>query len=1094
MSESTTSTSLLFRTAVGIGFLAAFINTCNGQSTFGSITGTITDPSGAAIPGAKITALNQDTGAGRSASAGSDGVYSITDLLPGTYTVRVETNGFSTLERKGVVLDANRIVNVDGQLTLGSSSSKIEVQAAAPVINTETAATSFVKTGNEIADTPLLMRQSHSNLGFAVYNPGANIGSSAEIMANGIRTLDGYSSTDGIVEMADPDGVGGGQISPDIDSIAEINYILVDAPAEFKSPANITTVTKSGTNQSHGMAFYEYNSNQMNARNFFSATVPYHVYNDFVLNLGGPIKHNKTFFFFNYDQEHSRNQTVVTANTPLVPWRSGDFSGLTATIKDPLTGTPFAGNIIPTSRINTQGANVLSVLYPLPNFGPPTLQAGNWRGNQPARGDPKTTDGRIDQNFSERDVFFGRATYRRITAVNAQAFMPPLGQANQQRDSTTAAFSWTHTFGPGLLNEVRFGVGRNSNRFHPTLIGSQILSQIGIPGVPISGVNGVPFFTVTGLTGTNQTSNGLSVDTDYHYSDNLSWTRGSHTTKFGFDAIRDYIPGFTYSNIYGSYSFTGTYSGNATADLLLGLPQTVGLQVPTPEQHLHGVMWALYAQDQWKITRRLTANYGLRYELAGPYYDGNGHIYSFNPTNGDLVVPANGITGVNPLYPNNIPIETAAQAGFPANTLVRFPKLNFYPRVGLAYKITQDGKTAIRAGYGIYGNTIYGAIPQSLTGGPFAGSETLTNSIAGGKAAFTLSNPFTSGATGKSAALQNVTGINPDIRTPYLQQWNVTLERQIGTIGLSIAYVGAHATDLLYDRNLNQPFPGTAPFAGYIYPKLGTITYVTNGGAQNYNSMQLAAVKHLGKGLTFTTGFTWAKDLTDQADNNWFYGQQIQNQYNLRTEYGNNSFTPDKRFIAEVVYALPFGKGQTLLSQLPRGVNAIVGGWRISSVVTLQSGQFFTPSFSGFDTSNTNNPGGRPDVVPGVSVIPSGGQTISNWINLGAFAIPGCPTTTPVCASPANVGRFGNAGYNILEGPPMKNMDLALMKNFHTTERFSWQVEVQAQDVFNHPNFGNPTGNISSPATGAVITATNANDLQGSGAARTVYAMVKVNF
>ncbi|HEY3841158.1 MAG TPA: TonB-dependent receptor [Bryobacteraceae bacterium] len=1094
MSQSKTPTSFLFGTAVWIGFLTAFINTCSAQSTFGSITGTVSDPSGAAVPGAKVTAVNQDTGVGRSASSGADGVYSITDLLPGTYLVRMENSGFSTLERQGVVLDANRIVNVDGQLALGSSSSRIEVQAAAPVINTETAATSFVKTGSEIADTPLLMRQSHSNLGFAVYNPGANIGSSAEIMANGIRTLDGYSSTDGIVEMADPDGVGGGQISPDIDSIAEINYILVDAPAEFKSPANITTITKSGTNQFHGMAFYEYNSNQMNARNFFAATVPYHVYNDFVLNLGGPIRHNKTFFFFNYDQEHSRNQTVVTANTPLAAWRSGDFSGLTATLKDPLTATPFAGNIIPASRINPQGANVLSVLYPLPNFGPPTLQAGNWRGNQPARGDPKTTDGRIDQNFSERDVFFGRATYRRITAINAQAFMPPLGQANQQRDSTTAALSWTHTFGPGLLNEVRFGVGRNSNRYHPTLIGSQILSQIGIPGVPISGVNGVPFFTVTGLTGTNQTSNGLSVDTDYHYSDNLSWTRGSHTMKFGFDAIRDYIPGFVYNNIYGSYSFTGTYSGNATADLLLGLPQTVGLQIPTPEQHLHGVMWSLYAQDQWKITRRLTASYGLRYELAGPYYDSNGHIYSFNPANGDLVVPANGIAGINPLYPNNIPIETATQAGFPANTLVRFPKRNFYPRVGLAYKITQDGKTAIRAGYGIYGNTIYGSIPQSLTGGPFAGSETLTNSVAGGKAAFTLSNPFTSGATGKSAALQNITGINPNIRTPYLQQWNITLERQVGTIGLSIAYVGAHATDLLYNRNLNQPFPGTTPFAGYLYPKLGTITYIENGAVQNYNSMQLAAVKHLGKGLTFTSGFTWARDLTDQADNNWFYGQQIQNQYNLRAEYGNNSFTPDKRFIAEAVYALPFGKGQPLLGQLPRGVNAIVGGWRLSSVVTLQSGQFFTPSFSGFDTSNTNNPGGRPDVAPGVSVIPSGGQTISNWINLGAFAIPGCPTATPVCSSPANVGRFGNAGYNILEGPPMRNMDLALMKNFHTTERFVWQIEVQAQDVFNHPNFASPTGNISSPATGAVITATNANDLQGSGAARTVYAMVKVNF
>ena len=1087
------------RSTFALSVFALLLLTClpspaRAQSTFGSITGIVTDQSGARVADARITITNQDTGVSRKATTGADGVYNVPDLPPGSYRIQVAADGFNLLERSGIVLDANRVINVDAPLAVGSPSTKVEVVAIAPVINTETATTNYVKTANEIADTPLLIRQSHGVIGLAVYNPGAHIGSSAEIMANGIRTLDGYSSTDGIIEMADPNGVGGGQISPDMDSIAEINYILANAPAEFKSPANFTTVTKSGTNQFHGMGFYEYNSNRMNARNFFSTTIPFHVYNDFVFNLGGPIKRNKTFFFVNYDQEFNRGQTVVTANTPLAAWRNGDFSSLSTTLKDPLTGQPFADKQIPSSRFNTQGVNVLKIFYPLYNFGGPTLLSGNWRGVRPSIGHIKTTDGRVDHNFSERDVVFGRLTYKRITSLNAQAFMPPLGQANQQRDSTTAAISWTHTFGPGLINEVRAGVGRNSNRFHPTLIGSDLLSQIGIPGIPTKGAYGVPFFSITGITGTNQSSNGLSVDTDYHYSDNLTWTHGSHSTKFGFDAIRDFIPGFTYGNIYGSYNFSGVYSGNSTADLLLGLPQTVGLSIPTPEQHLHGTMWSLFAQDNWKITKRLTINYGLRYELAGPYYDSDGRLVGFDPSNGKLVVPDNGLSSINPLYPNNIPIETASQAGFPANTLIRFPKHNFYPRFGIAYKLTADGKTSIRSGYGIFGNTIYGAIAQSLTGGPFAGSETLTNAIVNGVPAFTLANPFTSGATGKSAPVQNVTGINPNIRTPYLQQWNVTLEKQFGPVGLSVAYVGAHAVDLLYNRNLNQPAPGTAPFSGYIYPKLGTITYATNGAMQNYNALQLAAVKHLGKDLTFQAGFTWARDLTNQLDQNWVYGQQIQNQYDLRSEYANNSFTPPKRFIAESVYALPFGKGRPLLSHLPRAANAVVGGWRLSAVATLQSGQFFTPSFAGFDPSNTNTFGGRPDVIPGVSVIPSGGQNIVHWINLAAFAIPGCPVSTPVCSNPANVGRFGNAGLNILEGPPMRNIDLALMKNFHTTERLLWQVEVQAQNTLNHPNFGNPSANISAPATGATITSTLTNDLQGSGASRTIYVMVKVNF
>lgn len=1061
-----------------------------GQSTFGSITGTITDQSGARVANARITVTNQDTGIARKVSTVQDGVYVVPDLQPGTYRVQVESTGFKAMERAGIVLNANGTVNVDAALSVGSSSTKIDVEGVAPVINTETAATAYFKPASEIVDTPLLMRQSHGIIGFAVYNPGAQIGSSAEIMANGIRTLDGYSSTDGIIEMADPNGVGGGQISPDMDAIAEINYILADAPAEFKSPANFTTVTKSGTNQFHGMGFYEYNSNEMNARNFFSATVPFHVYNDFVFNLGGPIKRNKTFFFANYDQEHNRGQTVVAANDPLAAWRTGDFTG--TNIKDPLTGQPFANNQIPASRITSQGANVLQVFYPLPNFGPPTLQSGNWRGNRPSIGYIKITDGRVDHNFTDRDVLFGHILYKRITSLNAQAFLPPLGQANQQRDSTTGVISWTHTFGPGLINEARAGVGRNSNRYHPTLIGSDLLSQIGIPGISIKGVNGVPFFMITGFQATNQSSNGLSVDTDYQYSDSLNWTHGSHSSKFGFDAIRDYIPGFVYNNIYGTYNFTGTYSGNAVADLLLGLPQTTALSIPVPEQHVYGNMWSLFAQDSWKVTSRLTLNYGLRYELAGPYYDSNGQLVGFNPGNGDLVVPDKGISRINPLYPNNIVIETASQAGFPANTLIRFPKKNFYPRFGAAYKLTADGKTAIRAGYGIYGNTIYGAVGQSLTGGPFAGSETLTNAIVNGVPAFTLANPFS--ATGKSAPVQNTTGINPNIRTPYLQQWNVTLERQVGPMGLSIAYVGAHAVGLLYDRNLNQPPPSLTPFSSYLYPKLGTITYAANGGVQNYNALQLAAVKHLGKDLTFQAGFTWARDLTDQLDNNWVYGQQIQNQYDLRSEYANNNFTPPKRFVAEGIYALPFGNGRPLLSHLPRVANAVVGGWRLSAVATLQSGQFFTPSFAGFDVSNTNSIGGRPDVVSGVSVIPSGGQNINQWINLAAFAIPGCPAATPVCAKPANVGRFGNAGLNILQGPPMRNIDLALMKNFRTTERFLWQFEVQAQDALNHPNFGNPSANISAPATGATITSTLTNDLQGSGGSRSIYVMVKVNF
>ncbi len=1070
---------------------AVFVAGTSGQTIFGSITGTVTDPTGAVVPGAPITLTNEETGVSRHVSSGTSGVFAIVDLQPGTYKLHVEASGFTAIDRTGLALYANRVVNVDLQLSLGTSATQIQVAGEAPVLNTETATTNFLKIAEHLESMPILARQAHGNLQFAIYNPGANINGSANIYANGARQLDAYMSNDGIVEMADPVGVGGGQIGPDLDSVAEINYILANSPAEFKTPVTFTTVSKSGTNQLHGSFFYEINNTKFNARTFFAASVPVHIYNDFALGAGGPIRKNKTFFFANWDQESNHGQGIITANTPLVPWRTGTF---TSSVKDPTTGLPFPNNQIPANRINAVSQKAQDFFYPLPNFGAATLQAGNWRGINPTIGTTKTMDGRIDQNFSERDVVFGRMSYKRVASHTSSNFMPPLGTGHQQRDSGTSVLSWTHTFSPRLINEARTGYARNYNQFYPNLVGSDILSQLGIQGISTNGIHGVPYITITGLTGTNQSSNGLSLDTDYQWTDNLSWNRGAHSAKFGLDAIRDQIGGYTVPNIYGTYAFTTAFTGVAYADFLLGLPQTTGLSIPTPNQYQRGTTAAMYAQDLWKLSPRLTLSYGLRYELASPYHDKYGRIFSFDPKTGSLVLPDNGIASVNPLYPRNIPIESASQAGYPADNLVRFPKRNFYPRIGLAYKLTANGKAAIRAGYGIYGNTIYGSMAQSLVGGPFSGSETLTNVLTGGTPLLTLGNPFPNTVAGKTAALQNVTGVYPNIRTPYTQQWNVTLEKQVASMAFTAAYIGSHSVALLYPRNLNQPVPGTAPFHGYLYPSLSGITWVENGGTESYNSMQLSASKTVGTGLTFTTGFTWAHSLTDQIDNGNFTGQLIQNAYDRTVERGNNTYIPRERYFGDVSYNLPFGARQRFLNHLPRFADAILGGWRLSSIVTLQTGQFFTPKFSGADPSNTNNPGGRPDVVSGVSAIPAGGQSIANWINLAAFAIPGCPAATPVCNNPANVGRFGNAGNNILVGPHMRNIDLAVLKDFRFTDRWILQFDGNFGNVLNHPNFGNPPANISSPATASTITSTLTNYLQGSPPGRAIYFMLRLKF
>jgi hypothetical protein len=1069
-----------------------------GQTTFGSITGVVTDPTGAAVPGAAITVVNQDTGFKRRELTSASGVFSAPDLLPGTYRVLAESNGFGPQERQGVALDANHVVNIDFHLTVGTTSTQIDVQGAAPVINTETSTSSFVKVDTQLLDTALLVRQSNSNQGFAIYNPGVGVNDSGNYYASGARQIDMYWTNDGIVEMQDLTGSGGGPITPDVESVAEMNFTLANAPAEFKSASSVTTVSKSGTNSFHGSAYYDYNGSALNARSFFASTVPFVAYNNFSASIGGPIRHNKTFFFADYEGSRKHNVAVLASNAPLSDWRNGDFSGLLAsgkTIKNPFTGQPFPGNVIPSSLINPTSQKLQNYFFPGPNCGAAGLQAGNYCAQLPTFSDFNIWDGRVDHYFSERDVVFVRASFHRSPILSRSAALPPVGYANQNRNDAGAVVSYTHTFGARLLNEFRMGYSRDTNNVVNSLVGSDILNQVGIQGVTTTGIPGVPVISISGITGTAINSVHLKSLTNFEWTDNASWTHGPHAFKFGVDGIRDIVnQNYLPQNIYGTYSFNGTYSGSAYADFLLGLPQTTGIANSAPAIYLRGNMWSLYAQDQYKVSRRLTLSYGVRWEIPQPYTDKFGRIFNYSPTQNALVVPDQAINFINPLFPKTVKILTATQAGYPDNSLVSFHKLNIYPRLGFAYKLTSDNKTVIRAGYGLYGNIIYGALGRSESGGPFGGSETFFNSITNGVPLLTFPSPFAL-AAGQVAAFQNASGFNPNLRIPYLQQWNVTLERQIGGVGLSVAYVGSHAVNLIYGRNINQPPPSTTPFSvsELPNPSFSSITMYDNGSGQRYNALQVSATKRLDKRLLVSAGWTWARDLTDQLDNDWIYGQVIENQFNRTREWGNNTFTPTHRFYADAVYSLPVGRNQRFLTHLPTLAEGFLGGWRLSGVVTLQTGQWLTPSFSGFDTSNTNTLGGRPDVVPGVPLYPAN-QSINNWFNPAAFAIPGCPATNPICSNPANVGRFGNAGNDIIETPPMRNLDLALMKEFHFTERKFLRFQVTASDVFNHPNFGYPAANISAPGTVGVITSTHTNYLTGSAGARVVNFSLRFQF
>jgi Carboxypeptidase regulatory-like domain len=1059
-----------------------------GQTTFGNITGVVKDTAGAVVSGAAVTISNEGTNFSYKTTTSPSGVYIQPNLLPGSYRIRIEDPGFQSYVTTGVHLNADQTANIDAQLAVASANvTSVEVKDTESVLNTQTETLSTVLVPSELQELPVITRQKGDEgvYGYAIFNPGVSDeeGSGYSIVANGSRYADQQSTVDGVTVMSLIDGVGGSTVQPGLEAVGEVDVMLSNVPAQFSQPVQIAMVRKAGTNNFHGAVFENYNGSGFNARNYFSTTVPFRVYNDFGVAVGGPIRKNKLFFFGDYEGSRESTAVIDTLNVPLQQWQTGNFNDISTVVKNPYTGLPYQGNQIPASQISSVAQKIQSLYFLDPNYGPPTLQAGNYR-NLFKPGNNGVTiynrfDTRVDYNLSSRDMVYGGFSYNRMP-INAYVspVVPPFSFRTSLRVESAGIAAWTHTFNSNLLNEARFGFARDNNQIKTPVIGSSILNEVGITGVPTVGFPTYPVFNVTGLTSPYVVPYDSGITTNFEATDNVTWVHKSHLVKFGFDLIRDRNSTFDYAGtVYGTYNFTGAFTGSPYADFLLGLPQSTALSAPSPIPHWFGDWWSAYAQDQWRASSNLTLNFGLRWEGQEPYSEQSGLIYNFDPVTGSLVVPANGLAHVNPLFPSYIPISTAQQAGYPSKNLLDKHFAYFYPRIGIAYRPFGSEKTVVRGGYGIYSVPMYGAAAQLLSGGPFSGSESFTNKFVNGSPLFSFPQPFL--ASG-SIASQSVNGINPHLKDAYVQQWNLTVERRVADFDFGASYVGAKTTNLAYLRNLNQPVPSTTPFStsALPYPNYFSITWADSGATENYNALQLFAKRPYGKNLILNSGFTWAKDLTDaQGDSGVFGGSEIQNAYNLSAEYGNSKVYPGKDFFAQVLYTLPIGQGQALFGNLGRIADLFVGGWKTAWTVDVHSGFYFTPSLSGYDTSNTNTLTERPDVVPGVSPYAQN-KSISHWLNPAAFKIPGCPDTAPVCSNPADVGRFGDAGVNTLVGPGMTDVDLSVFKTFRVWENVNAKFNATATDLFNHPNFGLPAATITSPGTYGVITSTG-GDLYG---------------
>lgn len=1034
------------------------------QTNLGSIVGTVRDTSGAVIPGITVKVLNEGTGWIREFQTLTSGDYQVTNLVAGTYRVAAEHSGFKKFVQSGIELDAGRTVRIDVRLEVGGLTEQVEVTASAPIVESETPsisttidfvvhAKSAVTTGTRVWEALPLAPTFLSGQSDFVYSIAGSRGAQNEFHVDGI---------------ASPGATPIGSTSMTVGGTAELQIQAVNNSAEYSQPGIYQQVSRSGTNQFHGAIKYIHENSVLNARGFFSATkAPSHNHK-WGIWLGGPLiipklysGKNKTFIMFSYEGSRNPGFSNQNSTVPTAAMRAGDFTG--SVIRDPLTGKdgvnglPFPNGQIPADRISAVSQQIQSRFYPLPNFGDlAKFNTLNYRILFDNSGLLDNGDLRIDHQVRSNNLLYGRLGMDQYPNRVLESGLPTIGVRSQLRNLRTGVVSDTHIFTPGLINEFRFGFQRDHNPRHGPLKGLEVLKEMGIQGIVNAPDNyGMPLINITGITGLTEIAAGDPLDQRVQMNDSVTLIRGKHTVKAGLQLRRPMPRGNSIPDgTYGNFSFTGYFSGSAYADFLLGLPRTSSRTTPSPDQFRRRWEWGAFIQDDFKLSPRLTVQVGLRYDLDTATVNRD-MLYNFDIQTGKLVVPSDrSLSLISPLFNKSIPIVVADGSRYPLGAVMKVDKNNFGPRLGFAFRPKSSAGFVLRGGYGIF----YDRLDEGLApgAGPFTpGSESFTNPVQSGAPLFGFPRPFPDTPAGLSTSPPNISALLPDLGYPYVQQWNFTIEKAVSTFGLRASYIGTKGTMLLTGRNFNQPLPSTTPFNQNRrpFPLYQTISLGDTGGNSIYHALQLEAKRNV-RNLTLAVGYTWSNTISDSPDAGADTGTTLANAYDRKAERGREPYAIKQRFVGNVMWPIPVGRGRPALGQMPSVLNHVLGGWETVWTFYVETGRWFTPTFASGDPSNTNTIGGRPDRLASGKL---DNPTIARWFDPAAFAAPS-----------ANAGRFGNSGRSILEGPPFRVLHLGLVKGFVLREPLRMEVELAVRDLFNHPNFGLPTSNISSTAVAQI--------------------------
>lgn len=1075
-------TSIRSFLAAGVSLLILSVS-AYGQATFGTISGRVTDTSGAIVPGAAIRITNQATNVTRTVSSDNLGNYEATHLHAGLYMVTVETPGFKRFRHENVRLEAVAHVRIDVRLELGDVATEVTVSAGAPVVETETASISQYRSSQQLLDLPLnVIGTTAPFYQFTILTPTAVEGSGSARSFGGTRRTTTNFNVDGVSSNSIVFGNQESNLQPAVDSVQEVKISYVNNKAEFADAGNLMVITRSGQNDFHGSAYWHHYNSALRARSFFATTrgaldpvtgeEVMSQQNIFGGSLGGRIRRDRAFFFAAYENNYDPTPATVTANVPSLKMRQGDFSALTSVVRNPFSGQPFPGNIIPAGLHNAASLKTQARLYPEPNFGAPDLVVANFRGSfdRDSRVDKINT--RFDYLFSEKHTVYARFGFTRNLSYNlAGGFLPSDfigGFARTLNHAPQGHISSTYTIAPNLINEARAGIARHWVTTGGPLPGQELIDYISIQGLVRQPPEerAAPNISITGFQSISWSGDNRRVANNYLFSDQLTWIKGRHTVKTGIEFLPQQYNGPARPG-FGVYAFTNRFTGHAYADFLLGLPNTTRREQERPLLYARWYSLNAFVQDDLKLSPRLTVNLGLRYDYNSPQVDKYDIISSFDRDSGSVVVPtADSLKLIHPLFPKAVPIVTADQLGWPTS-LRHGDKNNLNPRVGFAYRPFADARTVVRGGYGIFVDDLTADIFAAflVRHGPFNFNEGFTNSITGGVPLLTFDRPFLE--MGTRLGSLDVRGMDARLRNPYAQQWSFTLERELTTnTGVRLSYIGTKTTHATYRSDINKPMPGPEPFsaARRTYPIYNTVIFNDSAGNQIYNAFSLNVERRMDGGLYFQANHTIAKMLTDTEDASEG-GPTLENPYNRASFRGDSQWVPRHRFIGNLIWEVPVGRGRRLLSR-PGWTDWVLGGWQISATYIARTGEYLTPTFSGSDPSNTNTIGGTADRI-GDGNLPTGQRSIDRWFDASAFAVP--PN-----------GRFGNAGRGVIVGPGRHAANLGLFKQFTVAEGHTLRVQGTATNALNHPSFGNPSLNISVPAAVGRITSTQDRDFSGA--------------